>query len=73
MDPDKNLEEQLSLAQFILDTEEDGTQDHGAAQVRLAELVTALHEWISKGGSIPKAWRQRDVLDRALAAREKVG
>ena len=51
MDPDTNLEEQKTLAQSII----DGDADDADAE-RLAELVLALHEWLSKGGALPEAW-----------------
>lgn len=55
MDPDENLTEQLKLAQSILDADKGGADFEIDAQ-RLAELVLALHEWISKNGHLPQAW-----------------
>jgi len=52
MDPDANLEEQLSLAQSFVETGDGDPED----LERLAELVLALHEWIQKGGALPSAW-----------------
>lgn len=51
MDPNANLEEQLRLAEAILDEGEEGN--------RLAELVLALDEWIRRGGFLPEAWGKR--------------
>lgn len=63
MDPDANLNEQLELAQAIADEDEDSDRIESAENgQRLADLVLALHEWISKGGFLPTAWR--DVLVR---------
>jgi len=55
MDPDENLKEQLQLAGAIIhlaDQDYDATED----AVRLAELVRALNDWISRGGFLPGAW-----------------
>jgi len=53
MDPDANLKEQREISERIL----DGTKhDTGYDAVRLAELVQALDEWLSKGGFPPHAW-----------------
>lgn len=51
MDPTANLKEQLELAQGW----ETSNQHPDDAQ-RLAELVIALHDWISKGGFLPAQW-----------------
>jgi hypothetical protein len=58
MDPEANLKEQRELAQALVDTAEDGMQDHGHSAVRLAELVLALDEWIKKGGFLPEDWKK---------------
>lgn len=64
MDPVANIGEQISLAleiQLVWDrVGEDGLSQEDAAQVaesanRLAELVTALHEWRTNGGFDPYA------------------
>jgi len=66
MDPNANLTEQLFLARRI-QTEwdrcnEDGTLPEGQQEKvadmanRLAELVTSLDQWISKGGFLPQRW-----------------
>ena len=51
MDPNANLQEQLQLADLIL----DGLGTRANAE-RLAELVVALDEWIAKGGFLPSKW-----------------
>lgn len=61
MDPDVNLEEQLELARGMVD---ENIDDHTASDTanladrgqRLAELVLALDEWITKGGFKPARW-----------------
>lgn len=66
MDPDANLEEQRSLAESILealDVDEDAGDEVDIESVRhdaerLAELVQALDQWISRGGFLPKDWRR---------------
>lgn len=51
MDPNANLEEMLSLARAQL--------EYGFADAdRLAELVLAMDEWMSKGGFPPKKWEK---------------
>ncbi len=55
MDPDTNLEEQLSLAQYILNDE--GPVTHSDEALRLAELVNSLNHWIKGGGFLPTKWR----------------
>jgi hypothetical protein len=57
MDPDANLAEQIRLATAIVSGVSG--DDYDAADVdRLAELVLALHEWISKGGFAPAKWKR---------------
>jgi hypothetical protein len=64
MDPIANLREQLALAakiQMLSEAEANGGQDVelarlrmvAAASERLADLVLALNDWISKGGFSP--------------------
>lgn len=59
MDPDANLAELLKLAAKLQDFEmppySGGTDEHDVH--RLCELVTALDEWITKGGFLPARWR----------------
>lgn len=65
MDPDACLRELLELAVVLQRYEDDDAR-------RLAELATALDEWLAKGGFPPDRWRAartvkvelRDVLDR---------
>lgn len=52
MDPDANLKEQQEIASRINEDIHDQNDPF-----RLAELVEALHEWISRGGALPKAWQ----------------
>lgn len=56
MDPNANLAEQLRLAAQIIEAD---TDDRLRAELadRLAELVQALNEWISRRGALPDAWR----------------
>ena len=59
MDPNANLKEQLELAQAIQQCTCNGNadcDDCSHAGQRLAELVVALHGWISKGGFLPVVW-----------------
>ncbi|MGI8493435.1 MAG: hypothetical protein ACR2KC_07800 [Acidimicrobiales bacterium] len=51
MDPDTALAEALDLAVRLIDGEaEDGDDVH------LAELVTSLNGWMTRGGFMPGAW-----------------
>jgi hypothetical protein len=69
MDPTANLREQLSLSRRIIDAwdhcQPDGTLTSEQAEKvcdeanRLADLVTALHEWIGKGNGLPTQWARR--------------
>jgi len=56
MDPNANLNEQRNIIAAML---AEGSEhiDSGDA-VRLADLVQALDEWITKGGFLPDAWRK---------------
>lgn len=77
MDPNATLEEMRALAA----QSEDGLGRSDAA--RLGELVTALDEWLGKGGFLPREWdRQtrtwtlegdgnvlRDLIESATGAR----
>lgn len=53
MDPDANLKEQREIAARLASNEVFMRVE---AANRLAELVLALDEWISKGGFLPKDW-----------------
>lgn len=55
MDPNANLQEQLSIAKAILADK----QEHTFIGVRLAELVEALDGWITRGGFLPESWGNR--------------
>lgn len=57
MDPDENLAEQRELAASLLDTDDDDIVDE-ADVFRLAELVLALDEWLTKGGEKPRVWKR---------------
>jgi hypothetical protein len=54
MDPDKNLEEQIILANKLDD--ENKTYHDPDDYLRLAELVLALNEWMCAGGALPTSW-----------------
>lgn len=61
MDPNANLKEQLELAteiQGIVDQSYADTVTTADKGIRLAELVLALNEWISKGGFLPAEWQK---------------
>lgn len=65
MDPTANLEEQLALANDLVNLQ---VSDEGLAALpeelaevvdcasQLAERVIALNEWITKGGFLPRPW-----------------
>jgi hypothetical protein len=67
VDPNSCLKELLDLAQDVQLTED---ADYDSAMpvskaielaeiaFRQAELLVALHEWISKGGVLPQQWRK---------------
>jgi len=54
MDPNANYDEQIELAEAIL----DGDSDEDDAE-RLAELVLALDAWVRKGGFLPSQMQGR--------------
>ena len=60
MDPNANLAEQRRLAESLayckLPHEPEPCWRCENASARLAELVLALDEWLSKGGAFPRAW-----------------
>lgn len=59
MDPDTNLEEQLSLVKWLNEHQDDESKENLEIEAyRLAELVEALHGWIIQGGTLPKEWRK---------------
>lgn len=53
MDPEANMEEQVELATTILRLV-DGDLDPTVEAARLAELVLAMNDWISRGGVMPR-------------------
>jgi hypothetical protein len=59
MDPNANLTEQRRIAARIMkmiDNDQAGSPEVAEDGARLAELVQALDEWISKGGFLLLAW-----------------
>lgn len=57
MDPNANLQEQLELANEILDMVDRGITTSDAQAERLAELVVTLDTWLTCGGFLPSAWK----------------
>jgi hypothetical protein len=57
MDPNANLKEQKEIVRWLLDTNEENADELSKKAERLANLVEALDEWLSKGGFLPDAWR----------------
>jgi hypothetical protein len=55
MDPDATLHDLLVEAKEIL----MGAEDLETRAQELAEHAIALHEWIVKGGYLPKAWQTK--------------
>lgn len=58
MDPTANLEEQLAIAARVNDCVADACASCEHDGARLAELVEALHEWITRGGFLPAQWQK---------------
>ena len=58
MDPNVNLAEQLKLATSLVDTANGDESLYRHNAFRLAELVLALDEWISRAGALPKRWKK---------------
>ena len=57
VDPDANLKEQIRIAKQIIQAIDKGEEiDMFERGDRLAELVIALDEWITRGGFIPGRW-----------------
>lgn len=54
MDPTANLAEQRRIVAAVL----SGTSHHDDL-TRLAELVEALDEWITRGGFLPTQWKRK--------------
>lgn len=59
MDPTANLQEQLRIAKRI-------ANGRDADSVRLADLVIALNEWITRGGFLPAPWAAAQRADRQV-------
>jgi len=58
MDPDAALKNALSLANEIVDDENESY-----AAVELAQSVLDLHEWLEKRGFLPAAWQPAKPMD----------
>lgn len=58
MDVNANLTELLRLSADVITATDHGVLDAEDA-ARAAELVLALNEWITRGGSLPSAWSNR--------------
>lgn len=66
MDPTANLKEQLQLTREILDEDVQHIPECEPCGVcgclgrgeRLAELVQALNDWLTKGGFLPGPWAE---------------
>ena len=57
MDPEANLKEMLELAKDIEKMGDIGILDDITSTAeRLAELLLAMHVWITNGGFLPKVW-----------------
>lgn len=65
MDPNANLKEQREILYRINDLTGDSEYDSDDL-LRLAELVTDLDEWISKGGMLPKLWLGSCAVPRVI-------
>jgi hypothetical protein len=64
MDPNANLEEQRRLVKLLLDGSITTDRARSVSAHRLAELVSALDEWLTHGGFLPRAWER--TADRLL-------
>ena len=63
MDPNANLERCRRLANRLIAQEENQRRsgdNHDTAGYELAELFQALDEWISRGGFLPRAWKNHE-------------
>lgn len=58
MDPTANLKEQLELSDWLLDDANYRGDHYADKALELAELVSALHHWIIRGGHLPRQWQQ---------------
>ncbi len=59
MDPNFNLEQQLTRAMSILEDIDNGIRVYEPDVEMLAEYVLALDEWITKGGFLPERWTKK--------------
>ena len=59
MDPNANLQEQITLANVIIESAENETGEIILQAIRLAELVLALDEWLTRKGFPPERWMMR--------------
>lgn len=59
MDFNENLRQQIRLALRIRQAEDRDEEISTDDAAELAELVIALHEWITHGGSLPTSWRTK--------------
>ena len=56
MDPDANLQEQITLANGIIESAENETGEIILQAIRLAELVLSLDEWLTHQGFPTERW-----------------
>lgn len=67
MDPEANLREQRRLAKAIMKKIDSGqTEDLVDDANRLADLVVALDEWISRGGVLPPSWKHHTYYTEVM-------
>ena len=59
MDPNATLTEMLDLSERITAVSDSDKPVDEADAVRLAELVTAMNEWMQRGGFCPTRWGVR--------------
>lgn len=71
MDPNANLEEIRETIKSLRGHENDSDAKIATDGERLADLVEALDEWISKGGFVPTEWQngtRKEALEFFLGA-----
>jgi hypothetical protein len=61
MDPTSNLKEAITLAQRLLTARDKNRVADPDDADRLAELVCALHDWLCRGGFLPRQWQRQDA------------
>jgi len=59
MDPDKNLEEQLEIAERLINEALTRIERDNLGE-ELAERVLAMNEWVGNGGFLPVAYQSLD-------------